>query len=100
MISPPKILFIGLDAADPTLLAQGCDAGWLPVLQSLRSNGAWAQVKVPRGFGDGAIWPCLFTGVNPGRHGRYFYHQLKLGTYESEDFVQDTDYGHKPFWSI
>ena len=98
MNSPPKILFIGLDAADPTLLAQGCDAGWLPVLQSLRSNGAWAQVKVPRGFGDGAIWPCLFTGVNPGRHGRYFYNQLKLGTYESADFVQDTDYGHKPFW--
>jgi len=98
MIAPPKILFIGLDAADPALLAQGCDAGWLPVLQNLRRNGAWAQVTVPRGFGDGAIWPSLFTGVNPGRHGRYFYRQLKLGTYESEDFVQDTGFGHKPLW--
>ena len=99
-MAPPKLLFIGLDAADPALLAQGCDAGWLPVLQGLRSNGAWAKVKVPRGFGDGAIWPSLFTGVNPGRHGRYFYQQLVPGTYESKKFVQDTDFGHKPFWDF
>ncbi len=98
MVAPPKVLFIGLDAADPALLAQGCDAGWLPVLQSLRSNGAWAKVKAPRGFGDGAIWPSLFTGVNPGRHGRYFYRQLKIGTYDTESFAQDTGFGHKPFW--
>jgi predicted AlkP superfamily phosphohydrolase/phosphomutase len=98
MITSPKVLFIGLDAADPALLAQGCDAGWLPVLQRLRGNGAWAKVKAPRGFGDGAIWPSLFTGVNPGRHGRYFYQQLKLGTYERVRFAQDTDFGHKPYW--
>jgi predicted AlkP superfamily phosphohydrolase/phosphomutase len=96
--TPPKVIFIGLDAADPTLLAQGCDAGWLPVLQSMRRNGAWAKVNVPRGFGDGAIWPCLFTGVNPGRHGRYFFRQLKLGTYDIEKFRQDTDFGHRPIW--
>ncbi len=98
MATPPKVLFIGLDAADPALLARGCDAGWLPVLQSLRSNGAWTKVKPPRGFGDGAIWPSLFTGVNPGRHGRYFYQQLTPGTYESKKFIPDEDFGHKPFW--
>jgi len=58
----------------------------------------WAKVRAPRGFGDGAIWPSLFTGVNPGRHGRYFYQQLKLGTYERVRFAQDTDFGHKPYW--
>jgi predicted AlkP superfamily phosphohydrolase/phosphomutase len=98
MVAPPKVLFIGLDAANPTLLEQGCKTGWLPVLQSLCSKGAWAKVRAPRGFGDGAIWPSLFTGVNPGRHGRYFYQQLKLGTYESKKFVPDKDFGHKPFW--
>ncbi len=98
MVTPPKVLFIGLDAADPALLAQGCDAGWLPILQSLRSDGAWMKVKTPRGFGDGAIWPSLFTGVNPGRHGRYFYRQIKVGTYDIEDFVEDTDFGYRPFW--
>jgi predicted AlkP superfamily phosphohydrolase/phosphomutase len=70
----------------------------LPVLQRLRGNGAWAKVRAPRGFGDGAIWPSLFTGVNPGRHGRYFYRQLKLGTYDIENFKQDTDFGHRPLW--
>jgi len=100
MTTRPKVLFIGLDAADPALLAQGCDAGWLPVLQSLRSQGAWAQARGARGFGDGAIWPSLFTGVNPGRHGRYFYRQIKLGTYNIEDFAEDAEYGHKPFWEF
>lgn len=99
-MSPPKVLFIGLDSADPGLLAQGCDAGWLPVLQSLRHKGVWAPVKVPRGFGNGAIWPSLFTGVNPGRHGRYFYRQLKLGTYDIEPFVEDSGFGHEPFWEF
>ena len=98
MTLPPKVLFIGLDAADPTTLAKGCNEGWLPVLNGLRQRGAWAPVKVPRGFGDGAIWPSLFTGVNPGRHGRYFYHQLKLGTYEGVHFSQDTDFGVKSVW--
>jgi predicted AlkP superfamily phosphohydrolase/phosphomutase len=98
MIVPPKVLFIGLDAADPALLAQGCDAGWMPVLQSLRNKGAWTPVRGPRGFGDGAIWPSLFTGVNPGRHGRYFNRQLKLGTYDIEKFILDKDFGHRPFW--
>ena len=100
MATRPKVLFIGLDAADPALLAQGCDAGWLPVLQSLRSNGAWAKVRGPRGFGDGAIWPGLVTGVNPGRHGRYFYRQLKPGTYNIDEFAQDTHYGHEPVWEF
>jgi predicted AlkP superfamily phosphohydrolase/phosphomutase len=70
------------------------------VLQKLRRDSSWAQVKIPRGFGNGAIWPSLFTGVNPGRHGRYFYRQLKLGTYDIERFVEDTDFGHRPFWEF
>jgi predicted AlkP superfamily phosphohydrolase/phosphomutase len=98
MGASPKVLFIGLDAADPGLISHGCDAGWLPVLKNLRSNGVWAKAKPPRGFGDGAIWPTLFTGVNPGRHGRYFYQQLVPGTYESKKFIPDEDFGHQPFW--
>jgi len=98
MSAPPKVLFIGLDSADPGLLAQGCDAGWLPVLQNLRRHGTWAPVRVPRGFGNGAIWPSFFTGVNPGRHGRYFYRQIEPGTYDIKNFVEDTDFKHRPFW--
>lgn len=72
----------------------------MPELQRLRRNSAWAPVKGPRGFGNGAIWPCLFTGVNPGRHGRYFHRQIKLGTYVIEKFMEDTDFGHEPFWEL
>jgi len=89
---------VGLDAADPGLLAEGCAQGWLPVLEGLRRDGAWAPVSVPRGFGDGAIWPSLIFGVNPGKHGRYFNRQLRRGSYTAVPFVEDTDFDRKPVW--
>lgn len=97
-MTSPRVLFVGLDAADPGLLAKGCAEGWLPVLEGLRRAGAWAPVSVPRGFGDGAIWPSAFFGVHPARHGRYFNQQLRPGTYVSTSFVEDKDFYRKPVW--
>lgn len=98
MTIPPKVLFIGLDAADPGLLELGCDEGWLPILRDLRRDSAWVPVSVPRGFGDGAIWPSLFFGVGPERHGRCFNRQIRPGTYVAEKFVEDSDFRHTPLW--
>ena len=64
----------------------------------MRRDGAWTPVQVPRGFGDGAIWPSLFFGVGPGRHGRCFNRQILPGTYDAKRFVEDTDFRHKPMW--
>jgi len=82
----PKILLIGLDSADKDVLLDGCARGALPNLRKLQENGAWGTAASPPGFGSGAIWPCLFTGVSPGRHGRYFYRQVWPGQYEAQRF--------------
>jgi predicted AlkP superfamily phosphohydrolase/phosphomutase len=99
MTTNAQVLFIGLDSVEPELVVEMCDAGELPVLQSLREKGIWGLNANHSGFGNGVMWPCLFTGVNPAKHGRYFYHQLKSGTYETFFFKEDTDFKHEPFWA-
>ena len=94
----PKILFVGLDSAEPTLLDRWCDEGTLPNLATLRSRGIRARVDSAQGFGNGAVWPSLFTGLNPGGHGRYWSRQLKPGTYELQRFDTDRGYRADPFW--
>lgn len=71
------MLFIGLDSAEPQLLLEWSRAGALPTLRALLDSGAWGALKGPPGQGNGALWPSLFTGVNPGRHGRYYHRQYR-----------------------
>lgn len=93
-----RILFIGLDSAEPTLLDVWCDDGTLPSLAAFRSRAVHARVYAPEGFGNGAVWPSLFTGLNPGEHGRYNSHQIKVGTYDVVPFDTDRDFMAEPFW--
>jgi predicted AlkP superfamily phosphohydrolase/phosphomutase len=81
-----RVLLIGLDAADKDLLVEAIDRGELPVLRSLRGEGAWGLVDSLPGFGSGAIWPSFSTGVSPAKHGRYFYRQIGRESYETERF--------------
>ena len=76
-----RVLFIGLDSADPGLLQQWGKAGLLPSLQSLRQRSLKGTTILPPGLGSGAMWGSLFTGVSPARHGRYFGRQLDAGAY-------------------
>jgi predicted AlkP superfamily phosphohydrolase/phosphomutase len=98
-MSRRRVLFIGFDSAEPTLLDRWCSDGSMPALAGLRAKSAWSRVDVPDAFGNGAIWPSLFAGVNPGKHGRYVSVQPRPGSYEIEPFRVDTDYPIKPFWT-
>jgi len=50
---------------------------------------AWAKVDALPGFGNGALWPSLSRVWNVGNHGRYFFQQIKPGTYEIERVSDD-----------
>lgn len=73
--------------------------GTLPVLARLRAEGACEDVATLPGFGDGANWPSLMTGVNPAKHGRYFRRQFRPRSYRRRLFDVDDDLARKPFWS-
>lgn len=84
-----RVLLIGLDAADASILLAGIDSGDFPSFKRLRDEGAWGIVSSPRGFGSGAVWPSFATGVSPAKHGRYFYRQIAPGSYTAEQFQAD-----------
>jgi predicted AlkP superfamily phosphohydrolase/phosphomutase len=94
---PTKVLVIGLDSADPTLLLRWCDSGELPVLQSLRERGAWGALASPPAMGDEASWATFWTGLTPDHHGRFFYRQLVPGSYAFRRAVAEEAQA-PPFW--
>ena len=82
-MNPCKVLFFVLDSADPMLLTQWMDDGSLPHLSALRAHSTYGRLETPRGCGSDAIWPSVFTGVDPSKHGRYYHKQDQMGSYHA-----------------
>ncbi|MHA1538765.1 MAG: alkaline phosphatase family protein [Alphaproteobacteria bacterium] len=96
---PTKVLFICIDSAEPDLVERWSESGDMPMFKSLKTKGAWARVSATPGFYSHAIWPSLFTGVSPARHGRYCSTQLEPGGYDNLRLTAD-DIWHDPFWNV
>lgn len=99
MPAPTKVLFICVDSAEPDLVERWSETGDLPTFNSLKTDGAWARVSGTPGFYSHAVWPSLFTGVSPARHGRYCSTQLEPGGYGNLRLYAD-DIWHDPFWNV
>lgn len=93
----PRMLCIGVDAADKDLILQWAAAGLLPTFRRLLDTASWGFTVTPPGLFVGAVWPSFFTAVSPAGHGRYCYWQIRPGTYELHRF-QSTDVTRAPFW--
>lgn len=98
MNRPTKVLLLCVDSADPTLIADWAAAGQLPTWRSLLDDGYLARVENSPGLYTGAVWPSFYTGLMPGRHGRYFYRQIATGSYDIAPFAA-TDVKGEPFWN-
>jgi len=98
MTAPPKVLFLALDAASKDLVRDWSEQGLLPTFRSLFETASWGTIVNAPGLYTGSVWPSLWTGVNPGRHGGYYYEQLKPGTYDIEVFLGD-QVKREPFWN-
>ena len=92
------LLFIGLDSADPDLIDRWTTAGLLPNLARLRRASVTAPVRNLAGFGNGVFWPSLNTGVNPARHGRFYFEHLEPGTYRFAPFDERRDFLVESVW--
>jgi len=69
--SPLRVLAIGIDAAEPTLVRTLIGNGALPSLGRLLQGGAWGDVRSPAAIGSGAVWPTFITGRDALDHGIY-----------------------------
>lgn len=91
-----KVLFIGIDAAEPTLLQQWMNDGSLPNLKALADRGCQRLVGHPHGVVLHP-WSNFYTGRNPGAHGLYHYIGWNPAGMRSERAsIQDA--GLEPFW--
>ncbi len=97
MTQKTRLLAIGLDAAEQSLIRRWMDSGDLPTLASLRERTVWGRTFNEPGLYTGSVWPSIFTGVSAGRHGRYYYRQIVNGTYSTAHFHPD-ELKHPPFW--
>lgn len=91
-----RLVFLGLDSVDVDLVERWAAEGALPTLAMVFNRSLWARTAPPTGM-TWATWPTLYTGVSPGRHGRYFYNQLVPGTYRTE-VLRPSVMNHPPFW--
>lgn len=80
--SNTRILFIGLDAAEKSVVIPWAEAGKLPNIKKLLDRGVWADSVNPDGIYVGATWSTFSTGASPAKHQRYCFIQIKQGTYE------------------
>lgn len=94
---PTRLLIVALDSAEPLLVKKLADKGILPAIKRLLDKGQSANIENFPGFGNGAFWPSINTGVDPSYHGRYFRRQPKPVTYSLEPFLEK-DFKSPPFW--
>jgi len=80
--APPKLLVIGFDAANASLVRTWAARGLLPNIAGLMARGRTATMHGVDGFFTGSTWPSLLTSTGPARHGIHYLAQLATGTYE------------------
>ena len=73
-------------------------SGDLPVLRRLVDCGQSTLIENFAGFGNGVFWPAFATGGSPADYGRYFWRQIRTGSYEIERFDDETQIKQRPFW--
>lgn len=92
-----RIIVIGLDAADPDLVEKWSREGYLPTMTSLMTQGSWGRLASPAEISTGPAWPSFFASISPARQARFFYRQLKTGTYRIHKKYAN-EIGATPFW--
>lgn len=79
---PTRVLAIGLDAAEATLIERWAASGDLPTFRRLIDTGAVCRMDNPLETLPGAIWPELNSGASCGRRPLY-YHPAQLHSGET-----------------
>lgn len=97
---PAKVLFLGLDGADPGLMDEMMNAGELPTFKAVRDASRAHSVINDPAMGAAQFWTSASIGAGPGHHGHYFYMQFKPDTYDIIPNHDSTLPEITPFWNV
>ncbi len=67
--TPRRVLAIGMDAAESTLVRSLIESGELPALAAVLQEGSWSTVTGPAGYSSGSVWPSFWSGQPASDHG-------------------------------
>jgi predicted AlkP superfamily phosphohydrolase/phosphomutase len=84
MPAPSKVIVIGLDGLEPTIVDSMLEAGELPSLARLRISGGYSRVGTTWPAQTPVAWSTFATGVNPGGHGIYDFLRRDPKTYSPD----------------
>ncbi|MHC4593596.1 MAG: alkaline phosphatase family protein [Planctomycetota bacterium] len=108
-----RIIVIGLDGLEPTIVEPMLDAGALPNMTELKQQGGYARLGTTWPAQTPTAWSTFATGTNPGGHGIFdfirrdpktYLPNLALNRYEQKNpFVRPKAVnlrGGTPIWSV
>lgn len=92
----PKLLMIGLDAAEGTLVRRWAGGGYLPNIARLIGNSGIHDLSSPAVQFPDQVWPAIYLSRSSANLSRYFYIRLKPGEWKLEMIGDDLN--GTPFW--
>lgn len=94
-----KILVIGLDGAEPSLIEKWTKQNKLPTLKRLIENGAYGRIKSTIPPSTAPAWSTFMTGKNPGKHGIFDFFTREEGSYNLS-LVNPSSRKEETIWEI
>lgn len=78
---PKKVIVIGLDGLEPTIVESMLQRGELPNLIRIRQMGLYSRLKTTFPAQTPVAWSSFATGTNPGGHGIFDFISRNPATY-------------------
>src|SRR4051812_16212681 len=79
-----KVIILGFDGLEPTLVESLLAADMLPNLAALRDRGGFARVATTAPAQTPVAWSSFATGTNPGGHGIFDFLRRDPATYRPD----------------
>ena len=84
-----RLLVLGLDGATFDVIRPLMEQGRLPNFAEMMRDGCWATLRSTVPPESAVAWPSFMTGVNPGKHGVYYFTARKKNSYEKSLVFSD-----------
>src|SRR5512132_1672268 len=84
MTKPNKVIVIGLDGLEPTIVESLIRAGYLPNLSQLSRAGGYSRIATTCPAQTPVAWSTFATGTNPGGHGIFDFIRRDPATYRPD----------------
>ncbi|HLV87879.1 MAG TPA: alkaline phosphatase family protein [Candidatus Sulfotelmatobacter sp.] len=84
-----KVIVIGLDGLEPSIVETMLERGELPNLSLIRQSGSFTRLQTTYPAQTPVAWASFATGTNPGGHGIFDFIRRDPQTYQPDAALSD-----------